>query len=70
MCPCARALVRDEAGLYFSPGMQAGGSPIMSDGRGAFLSDVQERRFARGGSYGAVLRSSPRRAPPAGARLA
>ncbi|VUD62006.1 unnamed protein product [Burkholderia pseudomallei] len=66
----ARALVRDEAGLYFSPGMQAGGSPIMSDGRGAFLSDVQARRSARGGSYGAVLRASPRRAPPAGARLA
>ncbi|MDV2087304.1 haloacid dehalogenase type II, partial [Burkholderia pseudomallei] len=50
--------------------MQAGGSPIMSDGRGAFLSDVQARRSARGGSYGAVLRASPRRAPPAGARLA
>ncbi|MGV4677895.1 haloacid dehalogenase type II, partial [Burkholderia pseudomallei] len=56
MCLRARALVRDEAGLYFSPGMQAGGSPIMSDGRGAFLSDVQARRSARGGSYGAVLR--------------
>ncbi|MGV4759543.1 haloacid dehalogenase type II, partial [Burkholderia pseudomallei] len=58
MCLRARALVRDEAGLYFSPGMQAGGSPIMSDGRGAFLSDVQARRSARGGSYGAVLRAS------------